>query len=57
MHGMLQTMWNCEIVQERTPAARGTARLCKKEPLPLGEVNFELMEGFEYSMAEWMAYL
>ena len=35
----------------------GTARLCKNEPLPLGEVNFELMEGFEYSMAEWMAYL
>ena len=35
----------------------GTARLCKKETLPLGEVNFELMEGFEYSMAEWMAYL
>ena len=35
----------------------GTMRLCKNEPLPLGEVDFELMEGFEYSMAEWMAYL
>ncbi|MEA1868913.1 MAG: hypothetical protein U9N09_02005 [Euryarchaeota archaeon] len=35
----------------------GTIRLCKNDPLPLGEVNFELMEGFEYSMAEWMAYL
>jgi hypothetical protein len=35
----------------------GTARSCKNEPLLLGEVNFELMEGFEYSMAEWMAYL
>jgi len=35
----------------------GTTRLCKNEPLPLGAVDFELMEGFEYSMAEWMAYL
>ncbi|MBA1342361.1 MAG: hypothetical protein C5S52_02045 [ANME-2 cluster archaeon] len=35
----------------------GTIRLCKNEPLPLGEVDFELMEGFGYSMAEWMAYL
>jgi hypothetical protein len=35
----------------------GTARSCKNENLSLGEVNFELMEGFEYSMAEWMAYL
>lgn len=35
----------------------GIERLCKNDPLPLGEVNFDLMDGFEYSMAEWMAYL
>ncbi|MCD6146036.1 MAG: hypothetical protein J7J03_06525 [Methanosarcinales archaeon] len=35
----------------------GTRRLCKSEPLPLEEVDFGLMDGFEYTMAEWMAYL
>ncbi|MCK4812232.1 MAG: hypothetical protein KAS74_08170 [Methanosarcinales archaeon] len=35
----------------------GDLRLCKYDSLPLGEVDFELMDGFEYSMAEWMAYL
>ncbi|KAF5411107.1 MAG: hypothetical protein U9N46_10010 [Euryarchaeota archaeon] len=35
----------------------GIERLCKNDPLPLGEVDFGLMDGFEYSMAEWMAYL
>ncbi|MCD6207504.1 MAG: hypothetical protein J7J06_05865 [Methanosarcinales archaeon] len=35
----------------------GDKRLCKGKPMPLGEVDFELMDGFEYSMAEWMCYL
>lgn len=31
--------------------------LCKHDPLPIREIDLGLMEGFEFRMPEWMAYL